>query len=216
MHALHLAYDSCPRVLWDLLYPKHIFFEESELIIQESQRALPLQPEPPLTQQLSLTMSTHLPVSTILTPFSPHSPLRTMPASKSLSITSERFGPGPANEKYGYTNMRTSNQPITCLLSLSQSLSRPLQWILHGLIGTINSSPLCLTSFLLGSSNVPTTSHTSLQICSSSFARNTSFKSRLSEMLHKQRGTSSRRLGTILLLPSRLLDPVFSSHLPPK
>jgi len=121
-----------------------------------------------------------------------------------------------ANEKYGYTNMRTLNQPMTCLLSLSQSLSYPLQWILHGLIGTINSSPLCLTSFLLGSSNVPTTSHTSLQICSSSFARNTSFTSRLSELLRKQCGTSSRRLGTILLLPSRLLDPVFSSHLPPK
>jgi len=100
--------------------------------------------------------------------------------------------------------------------SLLVSLSHPLQWILHGLTGTVNSSPLCLTSFLLGRSNVQTTSHTSLQIFSSSFARNTSFISRVSELLRKQCETNSRRLGTIPLLPARLLDPVFSSHLPPK
>jgi len=45
MHALHLVYDSCPRVLSDLLYPKHICFSlwftrRASWIIQESQRGM--------------------------------------------------------------------------------------------------------------------------------------------------------------------------------
>jgi len=172
--------------------------EESELIIQESQRALPLQPGPPLTQQLSLTMSTHLPVSTILTPFSPHSPLRTIPASKSLSITSKQFAPGPANEKYA--------QSLPVSLSPTPVDSAWSNWHNQFITTMPNVIP---TKKLKRTNNIPYLSSDLLKLIRKKHQLYKSAKRTATQ-------TAWDKFKKIRNHTTSALKAIFSSHLPPK